>query len=140
MSSIYCLFLSIPAAILVVFLYTMFFKAILRIFKSISSIEKVKKAEMYIIIHFLVILFGSFGNFLDTLLVIDNSDKQMPSLFCLISIFLSNLSLCIILMFPVCRYKKKIGITPKTHLPLTAQEIERTANENVEISYLFDKE
>jgi hypothetical protein len=59
MDSIYCLFLSIPTLITAMFFWTIFVRAIIRIFKSIATTDKVKKAEAYILIHFMVLFFAS---------------------------------------------------------------------------------
>ena len=60
---------------------------------------------------------------------ITQPETQLPSLFGCISVFLSNLSLAVILMFPICRYKEKIGITPKTDKILTHKDVEHLPNQ-----------
>ena len=104
MEVISTLCISFPWVFSTLFFFIMYIKAILRIFKVINANEKIEKSEAYIFMHFMMLLFYEIGWFIELITSIFFPHKILPNIFRATAVFLSNLSLAIILLFSVCRF------------------------------------
>jgi hypothetical protein len=112
-------------ALNIIVITSFYFAAVHRVFKLFQISDKIHKAELYIVLHSLVILTLIFCSIWYAFSLCFNAFwNERIGIFCL---FASDISLAIILMFSVCR-KNKIGYTPKVYRKLTAKDVERSAN------------